>query len=174
MANKDYKITIFADGLTYYAWRAMFMAKCKSEKLQKYIDGLAILLVLNPQQTTFTALTTFFKATTGTVETPNILDKLIKKEIIEAWLEEKETYEIGFKQANKKIFIDVDQIHLTTILKLSDSKDMFHILDQKYSTLMPLIFGSCSAIAKPLAYKKNIDIMEKHKSMLNLNAKICI
>lgn len=46
---------------------------------------------------------------------------------------EKETYEIGFEQGKKKYFMSVDKTRFATILELSDPRDMFGTLDQKYS-----------------------------------------
>ena len=61
------------------------------------------------------------------------LDRLVNNTALEAWLEEKETYEVGFEQAKKNCFMSVDKTYLATILELSDLKDMFDALDQKYS-----------------------------------------
>ena len=109
------------------------MAECKSEKLWKYVDGSAILLGLNPRQTTPRTTTTPSDPIAGAAETDNDLDRLIKKETLESWLGEKETYEVGFEQAKKKCFMSVDKPHLATILELSDPRDMFDALDRKYS-----------------------------------------
>ena len=42
MAKGDYKGTVLTGASTYRAWRAMFIAECKSEKLWKYVDGIKI------------------------------------------------------------------------------------------------------------------------------------
>lgn len=44
----------------------------------------------------------------------------------------KETDEIGFEQEKKKYIISVDKIRFATIFELSNPRDMFDALDQKY------------------------------------------
>lgn len=134
MAKGDYKGKILAGASAYRAWRAMFLAECKSEKLWKYIDGSAILPGPDPRQTTHRATTTASDTTTGTVVTESDAHRLVKRTILEAWLSEKETYEVGFEQAKKNFFMSVDKTHLATSLELSDPIDMFDTLDQKYFT----------------------------------------
>ena len=172
MAKGDYKGTILAGDSTYRAWRAMFVAECKSEKLWKYIDGSAILPGPDPRQTTRRATTTTSDPAAGTAETESDSDRLVNKTALEAWLGEKETYEVGFEQAKKKCFMSVDKTHLATILELSDPKDMFDALDQKYSASnaarLRQLLRDCQAVST----QKNVGVMEKYESMLNLNAEI--
>ena len=104
----------------------MFFAKCKSEKLWKYVDGSAIISGPDPQGLPlFTTVTTTEEGN----ESPNI-DTVKAK----AWLDKKETYEVEFEQAKKECFMSVDKSHLATILELSSPKKMFKALDKKYST----------------------------------------
>lgn len=87
---------------------------------------------------------------------------------------EKETYEVDFEPAKKKYFMSVDKPHLATVLELSNPRDMFDALDRKYSASnaarLRQLLRDCQAISTP----KNVGVMEKYKSMLNLNAEICI
>ena len=54
---------------------------------------------------------------------------------VEKFLDKKETYELGFEQAKKKYFMSVNKSHLATILKLSTLKEIFKVLDKKYSAI---------------------------------------
>ena len=177
MAKGNYKGTALTGASTYRAWRAMFIAECKSEKLWKYVDGSAILPGPDPRYlfstttapvpptTTLPAPTT--TATSSASSSANI-------SAVEIWLEKKEDYEVGFEQAKKKCFMSVDKSHLATILELSNPKEMFEALDKKYSAtnaarLRPLL-RDCQAIST----QKNVAVIEKYEAMLNLNAEIRI
>ena len=97
MAKGDYKGTVLTGASTYRAWRAMFIAECKSEKLWKYVDGSAILPGPDPRSLPS-------NATTSTTETSNAsLTGDISA--VETWLDKKETYEVGFEQAKEKCFM---------------------------------------------------------------------
>lgn len=61
--------------------------------------------------------------------------------------------------------MSVDKTHLATILELSDPGNMFDTLDRKYS-------ASNAARLPRLSTQKNVGVMEKYESMLNLNAEI--
>lgn len=89
--------------------------------------------------------------------------------MLESWMGEKETYEIGFEQGKKEYFMSVDKTRFATILELSDPRDMFDTLDQKYSASN----AACLRQLQAVSTQKNVWIMEKHESMLNLNAEIC-
>ncbi len=157
---------------TYCKWRAMFVAECKSEKLWKYIDGSAILLGPDPRQTTQRAMTTTSDLTAGTAEMESDSDYLVNKTASEVWLGEKEAHEVGFEQAKKKCFISVDKTNLVTILELSDPKDMFNALDQKYSTSNAARLRQLLCDCQAVSTQKNVGVMEKYESMLNLNVEI--
>ena len=70
--------------------------------------------------------------------------------------------------------MNVDKTHLATILKFSDSKDLFDTLDPKYSTSnasrLHQLFHNCQAVST----QKSLGVIEKYKSILNFNAKIRI
>ena len=121
MAKGDYKGTVLTGASTYRAWRAMFIAECKSEKLWKYVDGSAIIPGPDPRGL---PLSTTGTTTEGGSESPNV-----DTAKAEAWLDKKETYEVGFEQAKKKCFMSGDKSHLVTILELSRPKKMFKALD---------------------------------------------
>lgn len=129
MAKKDYKETFLAGTLTYFVWRAMFVAKQKSEKLQKYIENSAILLSSESQHITYKSMITNFNPNTGTAKSENDSDYLVNKTALEVQLGKKETYKVGFEQVKKKYFMSVNKIHLVTILELSNPRDMFDTLD---------------------------------------------
>ena len=89
MAKGDYKGTVLTGASTYRAWRAMFIAECKSEKLWKYVDRSAILPGPDPRPL-------LLNATTSTIETSSAsLTGDISA--LETWLDKKETYEVGFE-----------------------------------------------------------------------------
>ena len=79
---------------------------------------------------------------------------------------------MGFEQAKKKCFIGLDKAHLATILELSTPKEMFNALDKKYSATnaarLRQLLRDCQAIST----QKNVPVMKKFESMLNLNAEI--
>ena len=79
-----------------------------------------------------------------------------------------------FEETKKKCFMSVDKSHLATILELSTPKEMFKVLDKKYSATniacLRQLFRNCQAINT----QKNVAIMEKYEAMLNLNAEIRI
>ncbi|MCJ1462020.1 hypothetical protein MMC07_000620 [Pseudocyphellaria aurata] len=82
MAKANYKGTVLTGPSTYRAWRAMFVAECKSEKLWKYIDGSAIVPDKDPWN----------------VPSPPVTEEgnsrpAVEKAAVEAWLEAKEIYE---------------------------------------------------------------------------------
>ena len=91
-----------------------------------------------------------------------------------AWLEKKENYEVGFKQAKKKCFMSVDKSNLATILELSNTKEMFEALDKKYSATKAAcprqLLRNCQAIST----QKSVTVMKKYEAMLNLNVEIGI
>ncbi len=87
-------------------------------------------------------------------------------------MREKETYKVGFEQAKKKCFMSVDKTHLATILELSDPKDMSNALDQKYSASNAARFRQLLCDCQAVSTEKNVGVMEKYKSMLNLNEEI--
>ena len=172
IAKGDCKEMILAGALIYCAWRTMFVAECKSEKLWKYINGSAISLGPDPQHTTHRATMTISNPTTGIEESKSNSDGLINKIALEEWLGEKEIYEFGFEQTKKKCFINEEKTHLATILELSDPRNMFDIFDQKYSASnvarLCQLFCNCQAVST----QKNVRVMEKYKSTLNLNGEI--
>lgn len=110
----------------YCTWRTIFITKCKSDKLWKYINGLAI--IPGPDSQYF--------STIATIETKST-SFFVNISEVEEWLDKKEVYELGFKQAKNKYFISVDKSHLVTILELSISKKMFQALNKKYSATNP-------------------------------------
>ena len=63
----------------------MFIAECKSEKLWEYVDGSAVISGPDAPSTT-TTTTTEASTASPTVDTAKV----------EAWLDKKETYEVGF------------------------------------------------------------------------------
>ena len=163
MEKGNYKGTVLTGASTYRAWRAMFIAECKSKKLWKYVDGSAI--IPGPDPRVF--------STINTTETRSASPNVDIAEV-EAWLDRKEAYEVGSEQAKKKCFMSVDKFHLATILELSTSKEMFEALDKKYSATnaarLRQLLRDCQAIST----KKNVAVMEKYEAMLNLNAEISI
>lgn len=78
------------------------------------------------------------------------------------------------EQAKKKCFISADKSQLATILKLFDLKEMFEALDRNYSitnsTCLYQLLRHCQATSN----QKNVSVVEKYETMLNLNTKICI
>ena len=68
--------------------------------------------------------------------------------------------------------MSMDKTHLATILELSDPRDMFDTFDQKYSASnvarLHQLLRDCQAVST----QKNVGVMEKYESVLNLNAKI--
>lgn len=70
-----------------------------------------------------------------------------------------ETYEVGFEKAKKKCFMSVDKSHLTTILELSDPKDMFSALDKKYYTATNAckVTTPTSSIFQQIGLSQNLD-----------------
>ncbi len=87
-------------------------------------------------------------------------------------MEEKETYEVGFEQAKKKCFLSVEKTLLATILELSDPKDMFDALDQKYSASNAARLRQLLCDCQAVSTQKNVEMMEKYESMLNFNEDI--
>lgn len=166
MAKGDYKGTVLTGASTYRAWRAMFIAECKSEKLWKYVDGSAILPGPDPRSLLSNAPTST-TATSSASPTEDI-------SAVETWLDKKETYEVGFEQAKKKCFMSVDKSHLATILELSSPEEMFKALDKKYSATnsarLRQLLRDCQAIST----QKNVAVVEKYEAMFNLNAEIRI
>ena len=71
-------------------------------------------------------------------------------------------------------FISINQLHLVIILELCDFKNMFNILDQKYSILnaghLYQLLSNCQTVST----QKNEGVIEKYKPILNLDAKICM
>ena len=90
MAKGNYKGTVLTGASTYCAWRAMFIAECKSEKLWKYVNVSAIIPGPDPRYLPSTTTTT-------TTETSSASPTVDIAEV-EAWLVKKETYEVGFEQ----------------------------------------------------------------------------
>ena len=161
MAKGDYKGTVLTGASTYRAWRAMFIAECKSEKLWKYVDGSAIIPGPDPRGL---PLSTTGTTTEGGSESPNV-----DTAKAEAWLDKKETYEVGFEQAKKKCFMSVDKSHLATILELSSPKEMFEALDKKYSASNAARLRQLLCDCQAVSTQKNVGVMEKYESMLDLN-----
>lgn len=91
------------------------MAKYKFEKLQKYINDLAILPNPDSQYSTHRATITKSDPTTETANLKSNLDYLVNKTALEAWLRKKKMYKIDFKQAKKKCFISIDKTYLAII-----------------------------------------------------------
>ena len=58
MEKGNYKGTVLTGASTYCAWRAMFIAECKSKKLWKYVDGSAIIPGPDPRHLPSTTTTT--------------------------------------------------------------------------------------------------------------------
>ncbi len=164
IAKGDYKSTVLTGASTYRAWRAMFIAECKSKKLWKYVDGSAIIPGPDPRGL---PLSTTGTTTEGGSESPNV--DTVKAE---AWLDKKETYEVGFEQAKKKCFMSVNKSHLATILELSSPKEMFEALDKKYSATNAARLRQLLCDRQAISTQKKITIMEKYEAMLNLNAEI--
>ncbi len=117
-------------------------------------------------------MTTTSDLTAGTAETESDLDHLGNKTALEAWLGEKETYEVGFEQAKKKCFMSVDKTHLATLLELSYPKDMFDALHQKYSASNAARLRQLLCDCQAVSTQKNVRVMEKYESILNLKAEI--
>ena len=166
MAKGNYKGTVLTGASTYREWRAMFIAECKSEKLWKYVDGSAIIPGLDPRDFPSTTTTTTTEANNAS---PNVDTAEVK-----AWLDRKDVYEVGYEQAKKKCFMSADKFHLATILELSISKEMYEALDKKYSAINAARLRQLLCDCQAISTKKNVAVMEKYKTMLNLNAEIRI
>ena len=91
---------------------------------------------------------------------------------VKAWLDKKETYEVGFEQTRKKCFMSVDKAHLAAILELSTPREMFNALDKKYSATNAARLRQLLCDCQAISTQKNVPVMEKYESMLNLNAEI--
>ncbi len=147
---------------TYRAWRAMFIAECKSERLWKYLDGSAIIPELDSQDHPADATTT-----EGSSAIP-----MIDNAKVEGWWDKKETYEGGFEQAKKKCFMSVDKAHLATILELSTPNEMFNALDKKYSATNAARLRQLLRNCQANSTQKKVLVMEKYESIHNLNEEI--
>ena len=128
----------------------MFIAECKSEKLWKYVNGSAIIPGPDPPSATTTTITEAGTAS-PTVDTAKI----------EAWLDNKETYEVGLEQAEKNYFMNVDMAHLATILELSTPKEMFNALDKKYSATNAARLLQLLCDCQAISTQKDVPVMEK-------------
>ncbi len=68
--------------------------------------------------------------------------------------------------------MSIDKAHIATILELSTPKEMFNALDHNYSARIAAclrqLLHDCQATSK----QKNVSVMKKYESMLNLNAEI--
>lgn len=174
MAKKNYKETSFVVTLTYHAWHTTFRVECKFKKLWKYIDGSIILPGLDYQQTTQKAITTIFDLTARIAKTESNSNCLVNKTALEVLLKKKKIYEVGLKQDKKRCFMSVDKIHQVIVFELSDLKDMVYTLDQKYSasniTRLCQLLLDCQTVNM----QKNIEVIEKYKSILNFSEEICI
>ena len=162
IAKNDCKDTILEGLSIYRASRTMFIVECKSKRLWKYLDGSAIILGPDPQNHPANANNNERRRAISTIDNAKA----------ETWLDEKETYEVEFEKTNRKCFMSVDKAHLASILELSTPKEMFNALDKKYlaTNAIPLcqLFCDCQAIS----IQENVLVMEKYKSMLNLNKEI--
>ena len=134
---------------------------CKVQIQCKYVDGSAI--VPGPDSRGLPS------ATTPTTTEASSASSTVDTAKVEAWLDKKEAYEVGFEQAKKECFMSVNKSHLATILELSTSEEMFEALDKKYSATKRCSSPSTSS---RLSTQKNVAVMEKYEATLSLNAEI--
>lgn len=135
----------------------MFIIKCKSKKLWKYVNRSAIIPDLNSWYFLSTTITTITK-----INSASLKIDIIK---IKVWLDKKKAYKMGFEHAKKKYFISINKFYLAIILELSTLKKVFKALNKKYFTINTTCLHQFHT-------KKIVVVIKKYEEILILSRNI--